>query len=181
MGIYGFALAMTIGLHVPSAIPRSDKTICPGDGGITKNFGVINRINSVQAAWYHKPAALARVIAAGRPSSGRDAENSRGGDDSKRDESVLSPHWSLHCIADRKMTYAKRNKVANRSLHLSAAFRQGLAATGYFEGRNLAIEYRYRNGADAARPAARRHLLSLAHIAKVPHCTMHQDRPSAGV
>ena len=26
-GIYGFASAMTIGMHVPSAVPRSDKTI----------------------------------------------------------------------------------------------------------------------------------------------------------
>jgi hypothetical protein len=73
----------------------------------------MNRINSGQTAWYHIPAALARVFAAGRPSSGRDAENGWGGDDSKRDESLLSPHWSLHCIADRKMKYAKRNKVAN--------------------------------------------------------------------
>jgi hypothetical protein len=76
----------------------------------------MNRINSGQTAWHHKPAALARVFAAGRPGSGGDAENTEsswGGDDSKRDESLLSPHWSLHCIADRKMQYTKRNKVSN--------------------------------------------------------------------
>jgi hypothetical protein len=75
-GIYGFALAMTIRPHVPSAVPRPDEAICGSGGGVPKNFGVINRINSVQAAREHKPAALARVVAAGRPSSGRDAENS---------------------------------------------------------------------------------------------------------
>jgi putative ABC transport system substrate-binding protein len=29
------------------------------------------------------------------------------------------------------------------SAHLAAAFRSGLAATGYFEGQNVKIEYRY--------------------------------------
>src|SRR5205807_9148988 len=29
------------------------------------------------------------------------------------------------------------------SAHLAAAFRSGLAATGYFEGQNVTIEYRY--------------------------------------
>jgi hypothetical protein len=53
---------------------------------------VIDRINPVQAAREHIPAALARVFAAGRRSSGRDAENAHGGDDSKRDESILSTH-----------------------------------------------------------------------------------------
>jgi hypothetical protein len=52
----------------------------------------MDRINAVQAARKHKPAALARVFAAGRRSSGRDAENSWGGDDSKRDKNLISTH-----------------------------------------------------------------------------------------
>jgi hypothetical protein len=55
-------------------------------------MGVIDRIDPVQAAGDHKPAALARVFAAGRASSGRAAEKSWGGDDGKRDESFLSIH-----------------------------------------------------------------------------------------
>jgi hypothetical protein len=86
---------------MPSAVPCLDESInCSGEGGIAKNAGMINRIDSVQAARLHKPAALARVFAAGRPSSGRDAENSWGGDDSKRDESHLSTHGGFLPLPD---------------------------------------------------------------------------------
>ena len=89
----GSIVEVAIRYDVPSAVPRPDETEnCSGEGGIAENAGMINRIDSVQAARLHKPAALARVVAAGRPSSGRDAENSWGGDDSKRDESHLSTH-----------------------------------------------------------------------------------------
>jgi hypothetical protein len=64
-------------------------------------MGVIDWIDPVQAAREHKPAALARVFAAGRPSSGRDAENSWGDDDSKRDESLLSIHGGFLLISRR--------------------------------------------------------------------------------
>ena len=62
----------------------------------------MNRIDPVQAAREHKPAALARVVAAGRPSSGRDAENSWGGDDSKRDESLHSTHGGFLLVTRRQ-------------------------------------------------------------------------------
>ena len=64
-------------------------------------MGVIDRIDPVQAAREHKPAALARVVSAGRPSSGRDAENSWGGDDCKRHESNLSIHGGLLLLLRR--------------------------------------------------------------------------------
>ena len=35
------------------------------------------------------------------------------------------------------------SRAPGTDAHLVTAFRQGLAATGYFEGRNLAIEYRF--------------------------------------
>ena len=35
------------------------------------------------------------------------------------------------------------SRAPGADAHLLAAFRQGLTATGYFEGRNLAIEYRF--------------------------------------
>jgi hypothetical protein len=75
--LLGSIVEVAIRYDVPSAIPRPDETEnCSGEGGIAENAGMINRIDSVQAARLHKPAALARVVAAGRPSSGRDAENS---------------------------------------------------------------------------------------------------------
>jgi hypothetical protein len=90
---------------VPSAVARPDETENrSGEGGIAENAGMINRINSIQAAWHHMPAAFARVVAAGRRSGGRDPENSWGSsDDSKRDESLRSIHggippcYRMHC------------------------------------------------------------------------------------
>jgi hypothetical protein len=66
-------------------------------------MGMIDRIDPVQAAWEHIPAALARVFAAGRRSRRRrDAEkNSGGSDDSKRDESHLSIHGGFLPVTRR--------------------------------------------------------------------------------
>jgi hypothetical protein len=68
----------------------------------------MNRIDTVQTARFHKPAALARVFAAGRRSSGRDAETSQGGDDSKRDDSILSTHLGLLLWRGPSPTQASR-------------------------------------------------------------------------
>jgi hypothetical protein len=54
--------AYTVFFHLPRAIPRSDEAInFSGDGRIAKNIGMINRINSHQAARDHK-SALAPII-----------------------------------------------------------------------------------------------------------------------
>ena len=64
---------MTVVLDVPSAIPRFDETIFSGrDAGIAKDLGVINRVNSVQAAW---PYVSTRVPATFRQSRRSGAEN----------------------------------------------------------------------------------------------------------
>jgi hypothetical protein len=82
-------LAMTIGPHLPSTIPRSDEAKRVGGGGIAKNFGVVGWINSVQTAWHYRPALATAVIAiACRRRSG--AQNAQGGGDCRRDESHLS-------------------------------------------------------------------------------------------
>jgi hypothetical protein len=87
-----FASAMTIWPHLPTAIPRSDEAKCCCGGRVAKNFGVKSRINSVQAAWHHRPVAVATAVAI-RPSRRRsDAENAQGGSDHKRDESLPPTH-----------------------------------------------------------------------------------------
>jgi hypothetical protein len=101
-------LAMTIGPHVPRAIPRSDETIWRGDGGIAENLGVDCWINSTQVApHHHRPAAIAAAIAAittpvivhrDRRSV---AEKAQGGGDSKRDESLLSTHGNFLPVTRR--------------------------------------------------------------------------------
>jgi hypothetical protein len=66
--------------------PRLDETIMLfGEGRIAKNPGVVDRINSVQAARDHTRFAATVAI---RPSRGRSgAEYAQGGGDCKCDES----------------------------------------------------------------------------------------------
>jgi hypothetical protein len=82
---------MTVGHHLPSAAPRSHEAIWGGGCGIAKDFWVMDRINSFQAARYHKPA-LAAAVAAITRSRRSHAENAQGGGDCKSDESLLSTH-----------------------------------------------------------------------------------------
>jgi hypothetical protein len=91
---------MTIWPHLPSAIPRSDEAICCCSGRVAKNFGVKSRINSVQAAWHHRPVAIATAVAI-RPSRRRSgAENAQGGGDRKRDESLPSTHGDFLLLSE---------------------------------------------------------------------------------
>jgi hypothetical protein len=84
---------------VPSAIPRLDKTICTGDGGIAKNFGMVNRINSVQAAGYHIPAAISAVAMLGcKRRSG--AENAQSSSKGKIDEGFVCDHGDLPLVGE---------------------------------------------------------------------------------
>jgi hypothetical protein len=77
-------------------VPPLDETIMGlGEGRIAKNPGVVNRIDSVQAARDHTRSAFTVAIAI-RPSRGRSgAENAEGGGDCKRDESHPSTHGFL--------------------------------------------------------------------------------------
>jgi hypothetical protein len=87
-------LTTPIGLHVPGSVPRLDETIFSGDRRIAKNVGMVRRINSVQAARHHKPAARA-AGAVVRCSRRSDAENAQGSGEGKRDESLVSNHDDL--------------------------------------------------------------------------------------
>src|ERR1700676_1470044 len=88
---------MTVGHHLPSAIPRSDEAKWVGAGRIAKDIGVINRINSDQTARDHIPTLAATVAI--RPSRRRSgAENAQGGGDCKCDESFVSNHGGLLLI-----------------------------------------------------------------------------------
>jgi hypothetical protein len=57
-----------------------------GDGGIAENIGVIDRIDSVQAARLHEPAAMMAAIEK-RPTCRSRAQDTEGAD-RKRDESL---------------------------------------------------------------------------------------------
>src|ERR1700730_4492036 len=87
-------LTAPIGSYVPIAIPRLDETICGGGGGISKNIGMVRRINSVQAARHHKAASPA-AAALFRRSRRSDAENAQSGGEGKRDERLASNHDNL--------------------------------------------------------------------------------------
>src|SRR5260370_25640991 len=79
--------------HVPSMVPPLDETIIGfGEGRIAKNTGVVNRINSVQAARDHIRLAATVAIRPDRRRSG--AENAQGGD-CKCNENFLSIHGDL--------------------------------------------------------------------------------------
>src|SRR5260370_39161573 len=46
------------GYHAPKAVSSLDKSVnCSGEAGISENGGVISRIDPVEAARLHKPAA----------------------------------------------------------------------------------------------------------------------------
>jgi hypothetical protein len=50
---------VTTGYHVPGAIAGRDETADrPGEGGIAEYAGVIGRIDPIEAARLHKPAAI---------------------------------------------------------------------------------------------------------------------------
>jgi hypothetical protein len=54
-----------------------NETIRPGDGGIAENMGMVNRINSVQAAWHYETAPLLVIITASCQSHGSGAEGTK--------------------------------------------------------------------------------------------------------
>ena len=81
---------MTVGLYMPSAIPRLHETKFSGGGGVAKDLGVISRVNSVQAA---RPHVSTGVRVAFRQNRRSGAENAGG--DCKCDESHLSTHGFL--------------------------------------------------------------------------------------
>jgi hypothetical protein len=54
-----------------------NETIRPGDGGIAENMGMVNRINSVQAAWHYETAPLLVIIPASRQSHGSGADGAK--------------------------------------------------------------------------------------------------------
>jgi hypothetical protein len=92
-GLRTGSMDSTVVLHVPRMVPALDETIIGlGDGGIAENVGVVDRINSIQAARHHISAALAAIGPSRRRSH---AENAHSGDDCKRDENLVSTHGSL--------------------------------------------------------------------------------------
>jgi hypothetical protein len=88
---------MTVGLYVPSAIPRFDEAIFSGgDGGIAENLGMMGRIDSGQVARSHGPTPVVAAIGAILiPGCSGGAENAQGRDDCKRRDSSLATHSSL--------------------------------------------------------------------------------------
>jgi hypothetical protein len=81
-------------------VPPLDETIIGhGEGRIAKNTGVVNRINSVQAARDNIPTLAATVAAIAR-SRGSGAEDAQGGGDCKCDESHLSTHGGFLLLPD---------------------------------------------------------------------------------
>jgi hypothetical protein len=100
---------MTIWPHLPSAIPRSDEAICCCGGRVAKNFGVKNRINSVQAARHHRPALATALVAAIIRSRRNSAEDAQGrGGDHKRDESLVSNHGGFLLLPDARGSNLER-------------------------------------------------------------------------
>jgi hypothetical protein len=71
-----------------------DETKLSGGGGIAKNLGMDRRINAVQTARNHRPAALMTAVAIS-PSRESGAEESQGRDDCERDEEFPSTHCNL--------------------------------------------------------------------------------------
>ena len=76
---------------------------------------MVSRIDSVQAARLHSPAAVSARIDVIPPGQGGGAENPQRGDDCKRDESRLLPHARLlHCC--RAAAPSLRDAVESRVL-----------------------------------------------------------------
>jgi hypothetical protein len=72
-----------------------DETKGSGDGGIAENIRMVDRIDAIETAPVHMPAALAAGVAV-RPSRGINAESDQGGDSRERDTSFGSAHRSIH-------------------------------------------------------------------------------------
>jgi hypothetical protein len=67
--------AMAIGPHVPRVIRRLEETKRLGGGGIAEDFRVVSRIDPVQAAGHHAPAALLAMVIAIIPRHGGGRED----------------------------------------------------------------------------------------------------------
>jgi hypothetical protein len=72
-------------------LPSDETIIGFGEGRIAKNTGVVNRINSVQAARDHTRLAATAITR----SRGSRAEDAQGGGNCKRDEGLVSIHGNL--------------------------------------------------------------------------------------
>jgi hypothetical protein len=91
---------MTVGFHVPGAIPRFDEAVFSGgDGGIAENLGMMGRINSGQVARSHAPTSIAAIGAILMPGCSSGAQNAQGRDDCKRQDSLIATHSRLLCYA----------------------------------------------------------------------------------
>jgi len=54
---------MTVGLYVPSAVPRFDETKFSGsDGGIAENLGMVGGVHAIQAARPNRAPTLAARV-----------------------------------------------------------------------------------------------------------------------
>jgi hypothetical protein len=89
----------TIVLNPPGAIPRFDEPeLSGGDDGIAENLGVVNRVDPVQAARHHGPAAFSAVIDVILRGRGNRAESAQGQCGGKHDERVFSTHGILPSV-----------------------------------------------------------------------------------
>jgi hypothetical protein len=84
--------AMAIGPHVPRVIRRLEETKRLGGGGIAEDFWMEGRIDPIQAAGHHAPAALLPVVIAIIPRHGGGAEDAQDADNRKPDDGALSNH-----------------------------------------------------------------------------------------
>src|SRR5580704_17137807 len=108
-------LAAAVGPHMPSAIPRSDESVCGGSCGVAKDFGVVSRINSVQAARYHRPVAVPSAVALITRSGRGGAED---GGNCKCDDGHHSVHGGFLLLADatRIESLAARARCKDRQI-----------------------------------------------------------------
>src|ERR1019366_1872804 len=72
--------------HRPSMVPPADESVGSGDGGIAEDFGVIDRIDALQAARDHVPAPT--KIVAERPRRRSATDDNQGAGDCKHGECV---------------------------------------------------------------------------------------------